>query len=377
MERRKGTASAVPFKEFRYTCRMSPDILIRQAEPEDGPALVAAMAAIDAETEFLGRPGEYGEWPVKASERLKIWREKDIGGYFIALDRGEIVGFLSIFRGELKRVAGAGSIPQVGLREAYRGRGIGGRLFEAAEAWACSRDMHRLELRVDEENARGRALYRRMGFEVEGAIPRAVDTDGTWRTHLIMAKRFRRFPPFPPDLDEATPVSGETLDGIVIRAPRADDAAACRAWEIQLVTELPWGAKEASDVSPEETIRADLAKGPENLRRMMLLALSGARILGLLSGGFGDHRMRGECNGGINVLRDGRGRGIGRALAERFERWAVENGARRLTCSVSTANSSGLRFAERLGYQREVMSLAAVVIDGKAVDRIRFGKLVG
>ena len=67
------------------------DILIRQAEPEDGPALVAAIAAIDAETEFLGRPGEYGEWPEKASERLKTWREKDSGGYVLAIADGEIV----------------------------------------------------------------------------------------------------------------------------------------------------------------------------------------------------------------------------------------------------------------------------------------------
>lgn len=98
------------------------DILIRQAEPEDGPALVAAIAAIDAETEFLGRPGEYGDWPEKASERLKTWREKDTGGYVLAIANGEIVGFLSIFRGGLKRAAGAGTIPHVGLRAAHRGQ---------------------------------------------------------------------------------------------------------------------------------------------------------------------------------------------------------------------------------------------------------------
>lgn len=352
------------------------DILIRQAEPEDGPALVAAIAAIDAETEFLGRPGEYGDWPEKASERLKTWREKDTGGYVLAIANGEIVGFLSIFRGGLKRAAGAGTIPHVGLRAAHRGQGIGGKLFEAAETWARGHDMHRLELRVDEKNARGRALYTRLGFEIEGAIPRAVDNDGTWRTHLIMAKRFRSFPPFPPDVDEATPASGDTLDGVVIRPARGDDAAACRAWEVQLVTELPWSAREVSEVSPEETIRGDLAKGADNPRRMMLLALSGERILGLLGAGFGDHRMRGECHGGINVLREGRGRGIGRELAARFERWAIENGAKRLTCSVSTVNTRGMRFAERLGYQREVMSRAAVVIDGKGIDRLRLGKLI-
>jgi RimJ/RimL family protein N-acetyltransferase len=358
---------------------MATDILIRLAEPAEGPALVAAMAAIDAETEFLGRPGEYGDWPEKASERLKTWREKDVGGYFVAIAGGDIVGFLSIFRGGLKRVAGAGSIPQIGLRADHRGRGIGGRLIEAAEAWARSRDVHRLELRVDEQNARGRALYRRMGFEVEGTIPRAVDQDGHWRTHLIMAKRFRTFPPFAAEDDP--PPSRGSLDGVVIRPSRADDAAALRAWEIQLVTEVAWAYKEVGEVSTEQAIREDLAKGAENPRRLSLFAFSDegadARILGVLGAGFGEHRMRGECHIGVNVLLADRGRGIGRELATRFERWADENGARRLTCFVSTLNKRGLRFAEHLGYRREVLSPSAAVIDGKAIDRLRLGKLVG
>jgi len=353
----------------------APDITIRMAEPEDGPALVAAMAAVDAETEFLGRPGEYGDWPEKASERLKTWREKDIGGYFVAIAAGEIVGFLSLFRGGLKRSAGAGHIPQIGIREAHRGRGIGGRLIEAAEAWAWSRGMHRFDLRVDEENARGRALYSRMGFEVEGAIPRAVDWDGTWRTHLIMAKRFRSFPSPVVESEPSSPRG--SLEGIEIRPARAEDAAAVRAWEVALLNEVSWGAKEISEVSTEEAIREDLAKGADNPRRLTLLALSGDRILGLAGAGFAEHRMRGECFGGVNVLREGRGRGIGGELHARYERWAVDNGARRLTCTVSTINALGLRFADDRGYRREALSPAAILVDGKAIDRLRMGKLIG
>ena len=355
------------------------DILIRQAEPEDGPALVAAIAAIDAETEFLGRPGEYGEWPEKASERLKTWREKDSGGYVLAIADGEIVGFLSIFRGGLKRVAGAGTFPHVGLRAAHRGQGIGGKLFEAAEAWARSHDMHRLELRVDEENARGRALYRRMGFEVEGTIPRAVDWDGSWRTHLVMAKRFRDFPPFVAESEPPLPPRG-SLDGIEIRTERPEDAAMIRAWETQLLAERPWAFKQVDEVSSEQEIREGIERNAGKARRLVLLALAGegpeARVLAILGAGFAEHRMRGECHVGVDVLLGNRGRGIGGELYARAERWARENGARRLTTFPATLNRRGIHFAEGRGFRPEVLAPAAAVIDGKGVDRLRMGKLI-
>ncbi len=361
-----------------YPPRMS-DILIREAEPEDGPALVAAIAAVDAETEFLGRPGEYGDWPEKSSERLKTWREKNSGAYFLAVDGGMIVGFLAVFRGTLRRESGVAEFERIGLRATHRGRGIGRRLMEVAESWARDRDTHRISLRVDEENARGLALYRRLGFAVSGRMPRAIDQDGVWRHHLEMVKILRDLPPFVAEPEPPPP--GGTLDGIVIRPARAEDAAALRAWEIQITREMPWGLKEASEVSSEDELRAGLARGADNPQQMLLFAWSGegadARILGLVGAGFFKYRMRHENSIGITVLREAWGRGIGRELARRHEAWAIANGARRLTTFLVAPNRRGIRFAERLGYQLEVTSPNLRVIDGKGMPRLRLGKLIG
>ncbi|MSP50061.1 MAG: GNAT family N-acetyltransferase [Alphaproteobacteria bacterium] len=358
------------------------DVAIREAAPEDGPALVAAMTAIDAETEFLGRPDEYGDWPAQAGKRLGLWRERDVGVYVLAVADGEIVGFLSAFRGGLRRAAGVVSIFKVGLRTAWRGRGIGGRLLEGAEAWARARDVHRLELRVDEENTRGLALYRRKGFQLEGSIPRSIEQDGRWCTHLWMAKPLRASADaILPDFDPPPPATGRGLDGIVFRRPRAEDAAALRTWELRLLAEAPWALQHADEVLAEEMLRKDLVRRLADPRWTMLLATTGEgageRILGAVRAGFGEFRMRHDLDCGISVLREGWGRGIGRALASRLVRWAGENGARRLTASfVTRQNRRGVRFAERLGFQREVLMPGWAMIDGQSIDRLRLGKLM-
>lgn len=350
------------------------DILIRRAEPEDGPALVAAQAAIDAETEFLGRPGEYGDWAEKASERLAIWREKDVAAYFLAIADGGIVGFLSAFRSTLRREPGIVSYEQIGLRADHRGLGLGGRLMEAAEAWAKGHGVNLVTLRVDEENARGQALYRRMGFAVAGRIPNAVDQDGAWRHHLEMAKTLRTFPPYVPEAEPVPPPG--TLDGVVFRAARAEDAAALRAWEMRLMRETPWYGREESELPSEEALSGWLGSIADHPRQMFLLACSGAEVLGIFTSGFREHRMHHENNVNIAVLREAWGRGIGRELARRHEAWATAKGAKRLTTFVIAPNRRGIRFAERLGYRLEVLSPDARIVDGRGMARLRMGKLI-
>jgi len=78
----------------------------------------------------------------------------------------------------------------MGLLPEWRGRGLGERLMrqtlEAARAFGFSR----VELTVRAENARALALYRRVGFEVEGRKRRAVLIDGVFSDLVIMAQLF-------------------------------------------------------------------------------------------------------------------------------------------------------------------------------------------
>src|ERR1700732_2570532 len=111
--------------------------IVRHAMLADVPALNEAIATIDEETESLGLPGEYlRRWAPGFAERLAAMNAKVTGAYVIAAAGDEIVGFLGAFAGAHARTRGVVYIAHVGVRAAWRGRGIGAALFAAIEEWA-------------------------------------------------------------------------------------------------------------------------------------------------------------------------------------------------------------------------------------------------
>src|SRR5262249_33056556 len=162
---------------------------VRRAVGADAPALADAISLIDEETEFLGPPGEYRRrWADGLGGRIDTMAANGSGAYLLAVHGEEIVGFLGAFANDFARIRGVIYVAHVGIRRAWRGRGVGNALFAAIEDWARGQGAWRLELRVDEANARGLALYRKRGFVVEGRIPDAAVTDGAWRHHQRMGQ---------------------------------------------------------------------------------------------------------------------------------------------------------------------------------------------
>jgi ribosomal protein S18 acetylase RimI-like enzyme len=76
----------------------------------------------------------------------------------------------------------------MGLRAGYRGRGLGGRLLEAAIARAEANGIRRFELHVFRSNAAALRLYERHGFEVEGTQLRARILDGLADDNVLMCR---------------------------------------------------------------------------------------------------------------------------------------------------------------------------------------------
>jgi len=241
------------------------DFTVRHAVPADVPALDAAIARIDEETEFLSLPGEYmRRWAPGFAERLKAMAEKGTGAYALAEHDGEIVGFLGAFAGPLARTRGVIYIAHVGVRQTWRGRGVGAALFAAIEEWARAQDAWRLDLRVDTQNARGLALYRKHGFVIEGRVVDGACTHGVWRDHFLMAKALR--PPAEPGWAPLELAPGGDWEGEgapVLRGLRAADAAKLRAFQLKLVSETPFLLMGPGDVPDEATMAKTLAEGLE------------------------------------------------------------------------------------------------------------------
>jgi RimJ/RimL family protein N-acetyltransferase len=122
---------------------------------EDRLPLAEVFAAVAEE-----RDGIASEPPIDVEWRATRW---ELEGTFVAIADGEVIGSISV---QTSR-HGYGDVGMEIVR-AWRGRGVGTALMEAAIAWAREQGLHKLSLEVFAHNAGGLALYRKMGFVEEG-----------------------------------------------------------------------------------------------------------------------------------------------------------------------------------------------------------------
>lgn len=164
---------------------MAEGLAIRRAELSDAPALVAYMADLLAEKldTISERPA-----PTLDEERgwLESMLERDRSLILVAADGETVVGVIDITGGGgPQRHAG-----QLGMSvaKAWRGKGLGRRLLEAAIAEAKTwPDFCRIELDCAPSNEAGVRLYRRCGFLVEGRKMKSFMLRGEPSDMLLMA----------------------------------------------------------------------------------------------------------------------------------------------------------------------------------------------
>jgi RimJ/RimL family protein N-acetyltransferase len=362
------------------------DIEIRPAVPKDGAALLAAAAQIDRETEFLGVPGQPHPWAERPETELRSLAESGRGCVLLAVSgAGEIVGYLSAFAGHFVRNRGSVFIAVIGLREAWRGWGIGTRLFETIEAWARERQFWRLELRVSSLNERGQALYRKRGFAIEGRIRGGVFRRGNWTDDFWMGKLLDPLPGESPPAERYVGFSGRgdaaSLAEPRLRPMRAGDGAAFRAWDRRMAETIPFAIKQPDECASAEAIERDIAAVPDDPRLWLAATVrqpgGGERIVGFASGNieFG-FRMQHDAFVNVAVLPEWSGRGLGHRLHDEITKWALGHGVRRLTAAIQAPNQAGRAFAAALGYDDELTMRCYTLIDGQMVDRIRVGKML-
>ncbi len=80
---------------------------------------------------------------------------------WVAVEGDEVVGFLVADRVS----AQLGHIITIDVVEAWRGRGFGRRLMDAAEAWAKALGLRLMSLETAEDNYRARQFYAARGYE--------------------------------------------------------------------------------------------------------------------------------------------------------------------------------------------------------------------
>ncbi|HYE19383.1 MAG TPA: GNAT family N-acetyltransferase [Tepidisphaeraceae bacterium] len=142
---------------------------IRHGVALDAPGLFALNKAVVAEDAYKLFTREEVDDVYKNLDRDLAKAEASPDRLqLVAVIGGEVVGELSVDGGKRERVRHIGKLG-VALRADARGVGLGAAMLRSAIAWASAHPcIEKLSLCVHATNARAVALYRKMGFEVEG-----------------------------------------------------------------------------------------------------------------------------------------------------------------------------------------------------------------
>jgi len=154
--------------------------VIRPAEPSDE----AALFALDRATwSSFSSPG-----PRPAEDQTFFDERTAPEDVLVAVESGEVAGYVRL--GRASRFPSSDHVVTVNgiaVDPAWRRRGIGRALLEAAADEARRRGARRLTLRVFTPNVGARALYDSAGFVVEGVLREEFFLDGEYVDDIWMA----------------------------------------------------------------------------------------------------------------------------------------------------------------------------------------------
>ena len=180
------------FSPLSFSLKDGRTAVLRAPEPEDAEEMLACLAEVSQETDFLlATPAEWQAMsPAAEAAYLQTRRNDPNTLMLLCLVEGRLAGNCHVAFGTQAKTAHRGSIG-IALRRAYWNQGIGTAMFQAILAEASRRPgVLQLELEMIEGNARGQALYEKMRFRTVGVHPDAIrQPDGTLRHEYLMIRK--------------------------------------------------------------------------------------------------------------------------------------------------------------------------------------------
>ena len=178
-------------REIPFALKDGRQALLRGPLPEDAQGTLDLLQKCAEETEFLVRaPEEGGRYSLEkeiAFFERKVASENE--AFIMCIVDGKVVGNCELNFNDRVKTRHRASIGIQILKE-YWNLGIGTKMFEEMIRIASERkEVTQLELEFAEGNARGRALYEKMGFRIVGMHPNALkQKDGKYYNEYLMIR---------------------------------------------------------------------------------------------------------------------------------------------------------------------------------------------
>lgn len=171
-------------------------MLIRSALPADAPAVLACAREMFSTSDYtLTSKDEFSVTLEQETALLTSVADHPRQTFLIAIDESAsdqygplVIGLMSMFQNTAKRKLRHTVNLGMGIRTAYRGRGVGDALMTCGMAWAREHpDLHIVTLEVYAANTPGLALYRRHGFKIHGCLSGGLihDDQSEWDQILM------------------------------------------------------------------------------------------------------------------------------------------------------------------------------------------------
>ena len=164
-------------------------LTLRCAAEEDAEMLLAYLKTTCGETPWLARgPEEVTMTEEEEKTFICGQNESPVNLMLLAFWDGEHAGNTSLMCFSMARYRHRAQLG-VALYQKFTGKGIGTALLEELIAVARQKGLEQLELEVAAHNTGAIALYKKLGFEVCGTLPRNMKfPDGSYEDVLYMAK---------------------------------------------------------------------------------------------------------------------------------------------------------------------------------------------
>lgn len=166
------------------------DFDIREAVPEDAEKLIAFLARVGGETDYLsfGKEG----LPISTEEEEKFiqsMKEKEHSVLYLAWKDGEIVGDASL-NGFFRRMSHRAEFG-ISVAKAEWGQGIGSALLQKIIEYAKEHTIELINLEVRSDNMRAIRVYEKYGFSKIGTSPAYYKMDGKYYDFDLMVLDLR------------------------------------------------------------------------------------------------------------------------------------------------------------------------------------------